>query len=148
MPTNVDVARKDLRLSRQIDLYNEELVNLADATLSDETMKALRANKKMKLGQLNNLLGVALQSESVAPVTNWIQYQMGRNQTKEAWTLAGFGSGVLSDITTLHTFAQTISQDLYDSDELPLIGYVHLRLVRLYVGYLRRWFVARGGQQE
>lgn len=140
----IDEARKDPRLNREIDLYGDELVNLADKTLAEERMRQLKT--KLKLGQLSNLLNVALQSESVAPVNNWIQYQLGRKETREAWRLDGFGNAVLNDLKTMLAYAESISQELFDSDSPRLVGYVHIRLVRLYVGYLRRWFVARGGQ--
>lgn len=133
---------------QEIDLYSENLVELADETLSPQLMG--RFNRDMRTAQLNNLLGVALEAEGVAAVRNWIMYQMGRRETSRAWGESGFGEQVLDDFSKIRQYAAEIVDKIYsDLDERlrnRAIQKTNITLVRLYVGYLKRWFVARGGQ--
>lgn len=135
----------DIRWNREIDLYHEQLVKLADDTLSKSRVEEIK--RDMRLAQLGNLLGVAQESSGVAPVANWIQYQMGRRDTSRAWRQSDFGDSVLRDFQTIRGYARDIVRDLYGSaDDDRRVQETHIALVRLYIGYLRRWFVARGGQ--
>ena len=135
----------DIRWNREIDLYHEKLVELADKTLSKSRVEEIK--RDLRLAQLGNLLGVAQESSGVAPVANWIQYQMGRRDTSRAWRQSNFGDDVLKDFSTIRGYAQEIVRNVYDQAEDPRqIQATHIALIRLYIGYLRRWFVARGGQ--
>jgi hypothetical protein len=142
--TNQD-SGLDIRWNREIDLYHEQLVELADKTLSKGRVEEIK--RDLKLAQLGNLLGVAQESSSVAPVDNWIQYQMGRRDTSRAWRQSNFGNDVLKDFATISGYAKAIVRNVYgQSGEARKVQATHITLVRLYIGYLRRWFVARGGQ--
>jgi hypothetical protein len=135
----------DIRWNREIDLYHEKLVELADRTLSKSRVEEIK--RDLRLAQLGNLLGVAQESSGVAPVANWIQYQMGRRDTSRAWRQSNFGDDVLKDFSEIRGYAVEIGRNVYDQAEDPRqIQATHIALVRLYIGYLRRWFVARGGQ--
>lgn len=142
--TNHDSAL-DIRWNREIDLYHEQLVDLADKTLSKSRVEEIK--RDLRLAQLGNLLGVAQESSGVAPVANWIQYQMGRRDTSRAWRQSNFGDDVLKDFSEIRGYAGEIVGNIYGQSEDPRhIQATHIALVRLYIGYLRRWFVARGGQ--
>lgn len=143
--TQIDT--KDIRWQQEIDLYNEELVETADRTLPASRVQTLK--RSMKLAQLNNLLGVALEAQGTAIVSNWVNYQMGRRETERAWQDSGFGAAVQKDLETIRGFAETIVDTVYeaDSQRRRRIQRTHIMLVRLYIGYLKRWFIARGGQQ-
>jgi hypothetical protein len=110
-------------------------------------MKKLKEWKtQLRLGQLNNLLGVALETNSPAVVVNWVSYQMGRRETKGGWGDSGLGQKVLDNIDALESDAELVAQAVF-GDKTP--GHkrrAHIALVRRYAGYLKRWFVAKGGQ--
>jgi hypothetical protein len=148
-----------VRWRQEIDQYSEELADIADKTLSAARMTDLK--RTMRMAQLANFLGVALEASSVAAVRNWVSYQMGRRETNLAWKQSHFGDAVLQDLKTIGGYAQQIVRDVYPSEasftdekarqlhERRLkreVQKTHIALVRLYIGYLRRWFVARGGQ--
>lgn len=145
MAATIHDSGLDIRWNREIDLYHENLVELADKTLSKSRVEEVK--RDLRLAQLGNLLGVAQESSSVLPVANWIQYQMGRRDTSRAWRQSNFGDDVLKDFTTIRGYAQEIVRNVYNQSEDPRqVQATHIALVRLYIGYLRRWFVARGGQ--
>ena len=139
---NVRVARQEA-----IEQYTEQLVQTAGETLSESRVEKLKGI--LKPTQLNNFLGVALATPSVAAIKNWVRYQMGRPDTSRAWTTDGFGEAVLEDVGTMKQWAEEIAFRLLEEEEEARkeVPALHVALVRLYAGYLKRWFVARGGQQ-
>lgn len=141
-------ANQRVAWQQEIDLYTENLVKLADETLSIKRMQDLQ--KSMRTAQLSNLLGVAQEAEGVATVRNWIFYQMGRRETSRAWNQSEFGKRVLDDMITIRGYAETIVDSLdAEDDKMQRARWVQqtdIKLARLYIGYLKRWFVARGGQ--
>ncbi len=146
MDTNVATQ---VNREREIKRYTEDIVNSAEAAFPDERMAKIkkRKNKTLKSSQLSNLLAVALDTDSPAAVANWIRYQMGRQETEWAWKSTGLGDDVLDEIKKLAQTAQKIGKDLYGKKVKPeQIMDIHMALIRQYVGYLRRWFVAKGGQ--
>jgi hypothetical protein len=103
----------------------------------------------MELSQINNLLGVTLETSSPTVVTNWVRYQMGRKETREAWGGTGLGKQVVADINKIkNDMASEVARAAF-SDQVgdQHIQMAHITLVRLYAGYLKRWFVAKGGQK-
>lgn len=135
-------------LQQQIDLYTEELVEMADMTLSQARMDKIK--RDLRTAQLNNLLGVALESPSVAPIRNWVHFQMGRRETSRAWSDSGFGADVLKDLKAINGYAKEVVHTAFKDADTPAtkkdLQETSLKMVRLYTGYLKRWFVARGGQ--
>ncbi len=142
------ISNVTIAWQQQIDLYSEELVEMADNTLSETRMTKIKRN--MRTSQLANFLGVALEAEGVAPVNNWVHYQMGRRETSRAWQDSNFGADVQKDMKKIKEFATTIADEVWPEAEGMIkkrhIQKTHIALVRLYAGYLKRWFVARGGQ--
>ena len=141
-----------LALRRAAELYSEALVTLAGDTLSDDLMSRLLSREPrpvMELSQINNLLGVTLETSSPTVVTNWVRYQMGRKETREAWGGTGLGKQVVADINKIkNDMANEVARAAF-SDQVgdQHIQMAHITLVRLYAGYLKRWFVAKGGQK-
>ncbi len=136
---------KRLALSEAVEIYSEQLVSWADTTLSAEMMKQLK-NNGMRLAQLNNFLNVTLEARSPAVVLNWVRYQMGRRETRRAWGKSGFGEQVTQDIRKIRReLVGKITEDIYAEPQAHRQE-VHLALLRRYAGYLKRWYVARGGQ--
>lgn len=137
---------KRLALSEAVEIYSEQLVQWANATLSKEMMEQLKQNR-MQLTQLNNFLGVTLEARSPAVVMNWVNYQMGRRDTERAWGRSGFGEQVSKDIGKIRRkLVKKIAKDIYAEPEEHLQE-VHMALLRRYAGYLKRWYVAKGGQK-
>jgi hypothetical protein len=78
----------------------------------------------------------------------FVRYQMGLKEGKE-WRYQGesdrpFGLGVIEDLSQLGEWAQQIARESGESDPRA----THLWLIRLYSGFLSRWFVALKGSEE
>jgi hypothetical protein len=104
----------------------------------------------MQKSQLQNVLNVAEESESVAVVINFIRYQMGRGDTGKDWQHNGFGLHVVRDITddegpvrqTLENVLNRVSARLGEESVTDdLRRHAHVELMRYYLGYLARAFV-------
>lgn len=103
----------------------------------------------LQRAQLSNLQNLANSSDSVKALELFIRYQMGRKEGK-GWRYTGdsdssFGSKVIEDFNQLGKWAEQIARDSGESNPKA----VHLWLIRLYCGFLSRWFVAlKGGEEE
>lgn len=137
-----------LALLQTVDQFSESLVTRADSTLTSEQMNKLtQGPTQLRLGQLNNLLGVARETESPTVVINWVRYQAGRKETRAGWGESGLGGKVEGDIKALEVMAKQVAQQVFKDETPDHIRQAHIALVRRYAGYLKRWFVAKGGQQ-
>ena len=134
-----------LRLMSALDKQSEHLVSLADDALSKRMMEKLTG---MRLSQFSNLLGVALETDSPKVIQNWLLYTMGRQERgTRPWSDSGLGIKVVEDIDDLNNTAKNITNQVYKRDpKEDEVQEAHIILTRRYIGYLRRWFVARGGQ--
>lgn len=138
-------ATQELIQQQALEKYTERLVTTAEETISDQRMNDMR--RSLKTAQLSNLLAVAQQTTSPAAVANWVRYQMGRGETRRAWKQSGLGDDILRRIEEMSRWAQEAGQTLYGKEvTAEQIMALHVALIRQYVGYLRRWFVAKGGQ--
>lgn len=137
--------RQEMVLKQVIDSKQDRLVQLSASAVKllekDGKMKT-----KMQTSQLRNLLNVSLDTPSTDVVISFICYQIARN--KESWETKkdGFGHTVImmlqDEITNLaievtDEVAKKIGDD---KDRDALLAEVQTRLVRLYLGYLHRWF--------
>lgn len=133
--------RREMVLKQVIDSKQDRLVQL-----SASAVKQLETNRDMQTSQLRNLLNVSLDTPSTDVVISFICYQIARN--KKAWETEkdGFGHTVImmlqDEITNLaievtDEVAKKIGDD---KDRDALLAEVQTRLVRLYLGYLHRWF--------
>lgn len=128
-----------------LDTRTEYLVDMADETISDAKMRSLKS--VLKGSQLSNLLAVSLNTSSAAAIINWIRYQEGRKETQRAWgSGTGLGKEIVDNINAMKPVAVDVAQRVYNAPSSAEIQEIHLAMIRLYVGYMRRWFVARGGQ--
>lgn len=115
----------------------------------------LKGESKMEKNQIRNALNVADESNSVAVVTNFIRYQIGRSRTREAWQYGGFGLQVITDLEETQGAVPKAAQSAADeakqelerrdievSDEWldALRQDAHQELMRYYLGYLNRAF--------
>ena len=105
---------------------------------------ALLEGAGLEKNQIRNVLNVAEESHSLAVVTNFIRYQMGRSGTGPAWRHNGFGLRVVEQIESLmgvvHRRAEQVLAELPDLPE-GAEEQVRYELMRYYLGYLNRAFV-------
>lgn len=134
-------ATQRVKVTKALEDYSEELVQMADETLSDSVMEdLLRAGQFMN--QLNNLANMAREATGPAVVENWVRYQMGRRETQKSWSDSGFGEKVLGNLEAIHE-----KVGLLDLEGKSQQRQAEMIMIRRYTGYLIRWFVARGGQK-
>lgn len=128
-----------------IDRYTEEIVNMAEETLKQTRLEQL--SESLGNSQLSNLLGVTLETNSVAVIRNWVQYQMGRRETLRAWKDTGLGNEVISAIEKLSRYARDAAHLAHNNPEPADLLAMHVTMIRLYAGYLKRWYIAKGGKK-
>jgi hypothetical protein len=154
----MDDQNQTLKLNQALEAQSEYLVQVAGEAVSDGMMKKLRDERgrlALKVGQFNNLLGVALETDSPRVVQNWLLYQMGRSdRNTRPWKESGLGQKVVDAIqnfeqpgSDLHALAENAARLVWEKPQAADVQRVHIQLTRRYIGYLRRWFVARGGQE-
>lgn len=140
-------SNTNTRLSWQqaVEEYTEEIVNLAEKTIRQARMEQLK--ESLGTAQLSNFLGVTLETGSVAAIVNWVRYQMGRKETKSAWENTNLGKYVLEGIEEMRQWAIAVAKSLYEQPKSREVLEIHLKMIRLYAGYLKRWYIAEGGQK-
>jgi hypothetical protein len=102
-----------------------------------------KSGQILQRAQLSNLKNMADATDSVLALELFIRYQMGRKEG-EGWKYAPegnqrFGDMVISDLQRLGEWAREINP----SDPRA----AHLWLIRLYTGFLTRWYVAFSGEE-
>lgn len=149
-------------IRRKIEERMDEIVQLAEATISHSKVYGRRCRNDhwtteqtcptchertqpvLQRSQLTNLQTFANATNSVKALELLVRYQMGRREG-EGWRYSGdsdqqFGERVIGDFNTLERLAHEIAPSQKHE--------AHLWLIRLYTGYLARWFVALGGSEE
>jgi hypothetical protein len=130
-----------LLLERAIDRRLDRLLRAAGRQVC-----LLRDDRTMRENQIRNVLDVALSKPSLDVVTNFIRYQMGRSGGNQAWLHNNFGQKVVEDIERgvvpelAAEVAGEVSREVPEADRNEVAREARLRLVRLYLGYLNRWF--------
>jgi hypothetical protein len=135
--------RMQLALERAIDRQLDEVVRTAGRTVS-----LLHDDRAMRENQMRNVVDVALSTQSLDVVTNFIRYQMGRSGGNQAWLHNNFGQKVVQDLENpegvvqrlLTTVTEEVHRQVQEADPAEVRREAQLRLVRLYLGYLNRWF--------
>ncbi len=108
-----------------------------------------RASDILQRAQLSNFQNLTNSTDSVKAMELFVRYQMGRKEGK-GWRYQGesdlpFGFRVINDFNQLGKWAEEIARESGEIDLKP----IHLWLIRLYCGFLNRWFVAfKGGEEE
>lgn len=140
---------KEIALSREIDRQLDAIVQVAGGLAAQLKGSSMREN------QLRNVLDVALHTESIEVVGNYIRYQIGRGGS---WKSGNFGENViaaLGDDGQVHRVAKkaadeahkalTQAQKKLGTEALPdpadLTKEARVHLTRLFLGYLNRWFL-------
>lgn len=142
--------RYSLALERAIDGKQDEIVVLAEGCLKQAGMFGNRQSKFGK-SQLNSAMTVATGTDvSYQLIKNWLRYQMSRSQ--QSWP-EGLAKGVIIDcegkegveggllkmaddiVKELQT--EILKADLHTDEQKKLL---HVRLIRLYLGFLTRCY--------
>jgi hypothetical protein len=132
----------ELALHEAVGRQMDTIVRAANAAA------ALLEGSNMEKNQIRNVLNVAEETNSVAIVTNFIRYQIGRSRTGQEWQHQGFGLRVADDIEregwVVHQATQdavSYAQDLIaqrgeQADEAELTRKARQKLMRYYLGFL------------
>jgi hypothetical protein len=142
---------KEIALSRAIDGQLNEIVQKAGKLAAQLQGSSMREN------QLRNVLEVALHTESIEVVGNFIRYQIGRGS---GWKTGNFGENVITALdakgpvyqharnaasAVIRQMEEAKIQGKLGQEPLPdravLIQEAHIKLTRLFLGYLNRWFL-------
>jgi hypothetical protein len=132
-------SEQQLRYRRLLRDQFDEIVELVNTTVQRNSTKHLSRS------QLSSVIAVAQESNSVPVVIGYIQYQMVRDRSdwrenrtppRSDW----LGSYVITTITGEIT---TLAQHIAEASGMAQRG-VHIDLTKLYLGYLRRAFIASG----
>ncbi len=142
---------KEIALSREIDRQLDTIVQVAGSLAAQLKGSTMREN------QLRNVLDVALHTDSIEVVGNYIRYQIGRGGS---WKSGNFGENVitaLGDGGQVHRIAKTVASGAYKTlqeaevanklgkgtlpESKDLEREARVQLTRLFLGYLNRWFL-------
>ena len=126
---------KELLIRQRIDRIEDELVQRAQVVVDADPTITGRGGLEDK--QLRNVSAVAAETESLAVVDNFIQYQIGRARPGQGWLAGpdgGFGERLRADLEWIREQARRLADAQVTAKELEI------RLARLYLGYLIRHF--------
>jgi hypothetical protein len=141
--------RREMAIQAEVELELNSLIR-GMSTLVDKTQIA---DGGMEKAQMKNLLGTALDTESVEVVLNYIRYQMGRDTRELNWRYQRFGDELVRALNGLRADAERIvigaHRDLGLGDPSQRqIDAAWLHLVRHYLGQLNRYFYYRKEAQR
>ena len=134
--------RQALRIRQAIDRTMDELVREAKRLVDDKLTVSDAGQLKLDAGglreaQLRNVINVASNTESVELVKLFIQYQIGRQGG--GWRHRGFGEALIGRIEKeVASLSERVARDA--RAELKS-AYIHIRMVRLFLGYFNRYFI-------
>ena len=135
MSTNM--MQQELKIDKAIDDRMNAILRQMQNMMDD----AQPWSDKMEVNQIQNLLAVAQETDSVEVVKNFIRYQIGRDGGRASWgrSMKGpaFGDRLIDELDKLEKIAKSIVPA--DSDSL-LAERAWMKLCRLYIGHLRRYF--------
>jgi len=117
----------EAKLLQKIEEHLDEIVEIAENCVTNTNA----ASTDLEESQLRNLQNLASATDSVAVLENFIAYQMGRKKLP-----VEVGQRILKDIQTLKGKAEELTQN----DEA--LRWARMELIRLYLGFLVRKFVA------
>ena len=148
--SQIDTLRKNA-LSREIDQQLDAIVQVAGSLAAQLQGSSMREN------QLRNVLDVALHTESIEVVGNYIRYQIGRGGS---WKSGNFGENVIAALGdsghvqrvakkaangALSKLNEAQADNKLGKEALPELAKLErearVQLTRLFLGYLNRWFL-------
>ncbi len=140
-------------LRQQIHLH--KLLNRTDqpVRLAEEAIKQ-STFKRNEQSQTENFLRVTLETDSPDVVLNWLAYQKSRKGKPGVfWHKSSLAEKVSGHIEReLLQTAKHFARNVYGQEDAEKVKNIHMHLIRLYAGYLKRWFAAgiykRGGSDD
>lgn len=118
----------EAKLLQNIEKHLDEIVSVAEKCIT--ATGAARAD--LEESQLRNLQNLAAATDSVLALENFISYQMGRKKIP-----AQVGQQILKDIQQLGKKAEELA-----GGNPEALRWARMELIRLYLGFLVRKFVA------
>ncbi len=118
----------EAKVLQQIEHSLDDIVQKAESCIT----RTRAASLDLEESQLRNLQNLASATDSVLALENFIGYQMGRRKLP-----AEVGRQILEDMRELSRRAEQIAQR-----NPELLRRVRMELIRLYLGFLVRKFVA------
>ena len=115
-------------LLEKIEQSLDDIVELAEKCITETRAAA----SDLEESQLRNLQNLAAATDSVPVLENFVGYQMGRGKIP-----AEVGRRILADIQELSRRAEELTQQ-----HSELLRQTRMELIRLYLGFLVRKFVA------
>lgn len=135
------MSKARLILQESIQQHVGQLIRAAEDFLNGfANSKQLPGD--LKSTQMRNLVNVAKEAPHVAVISNFLRYQIGRDNRQSNWGSNQFGSRLIEEIGKIKTIAEKVKEEtaaasgeMFDAEE------IHLELVRQFLGYLNRHFV-------
>jgi len=124
----------EAKLLQQIEEHLDEIVQRAEKCVTETGA----AESDLEESQLRNLQNLASATDSVLASENFIAYQMGRKKIP-----TDVGRQILEDIRKLGQKAEELTRN-----NPGALRWVRMELVRLYLGFLVRKFVAEKKTRE
>lgn len=143
-------AREEARIHRELALQrgmDSQLDGVIQA--AGRCAKKLRDDRQMTPDQIQQVLNVSLSTHSVEVVTNYVRFQIGQSEGSRSWRHNSFGEWIIYDVedregAVLNAVDHAIkmAQRISGINDLQSHRHdVHLKMIRLYLGYLYRCFV-------
>jgi len=143
-PVTAD-ARAALRLQRAVDAQLDRVVQLGRELVNTRLFGATGQAVELREAQLRNAVAVANETDSVEVLKNWVYYQVARPEGR-GWRQGAFAEGLVAQIDgDLDRLAATAARGAGMPERQRD---AHLRLTRLYLGYLSRHFAYRQQERE
>jgi hypothetical protein len=120
----------EAKLLQKIEEDLDELVQIAENCIT--ATNAADENSGLEESQLRNLQNLAAATDSVLALENFISYQMGRKKIPDP-----VGQQILKDIQQLGKKAEELA-----GGNPEALRWARMELIRLYLGFLVRKFVA------
>ncbi len=134
MSTQVELR---LRLQNAIEKRLNTLTANAMAMIKDTEVY----HSDMEENQMQNLVSVVRETDSAEVILNFILYQVGRNnKPPKTWRYSDFGVKLEKALRALKDDASQIIVQVAGEETPELVDDVWVRLIRHYVGQLRRYF--------
>lgn len=125
---------QQLQIQREIGKTEGDLIEDAVSLIDDK-----EPFNSMEESQLRNVLDVASAANSVDVIDVYIKYQIGRSNQNAKWRHNDFGESLIKQINKfLKDKAENIANSCDAGDKKEEIW---LKLTRLYLGHLNRYFV-------
>jgi hypothetical protein len=120
-------------------------------TLTADAMAMIRDTEvyhsDMKKSQMQNLVSVTRETDSAEVILNFILYQVGRDDKSNNWRSGDFGVKLEEALRALRGDASQIVVQVAGEETPELVDDVWVRLIRNYVGQLRRYFYFKNHEE-